>query len=90
MKAIFINGSPRKNMNTAKMPNEAMQGAESAGSEAELINLYSINFLGCKSCFACKIKNSKTIGVCAPRGEFDNKRHFARQKNAAKVAGMDS
>lgn len=70
MKAIFINGSPRKNMNTAKMLNEAMRGAESAGAQTELINLYSINFLGCKSCFACKIKNSKTNGVCALRDDL--------------------
>ena len=37
MKAIFINVSPRKNMNTAKMLNEAMRGAESAEAETEFI-----------------------------------------------------
>lgn len=67
MKALFINGSPRKNFNTARLLKEAMKGAEEAGAETEWINLYDYTFTGCRSCFACKIKNSKTDGVCAIR-----------------------
>ena len=63
MKAIFINGSPRKQWNTAKMLESAMNGAQEVGAEVELVHLYEIDFKGCKSCFACKIKNSKTNGV---------------------------
>lgn len=70
LKAIFVNGSPRKNKNTAQMLQSAMRGAQEAGAEAELIHLYSIDFKGCKSCFACKIKNSKTNGVCALRDDL--------------------
>ena len=33
MKALFINGSPRKNWNTAKMLESAMKGASDAGAE---------------------------------------------------------
>ena len=29
-----------------------------------------IDFKGCKSCFACKIKNSKTNGVCALKDDL--------------------
>ena len=65
MKAVFINGSPRKNWNTAKMLESAMKGASDAGAETELINLYDYNFKGCVSCFACKLKNAKTHGLCA-------------------------
>jgi len=62
MKALFINGSPRKNGNTAKLLKWAMEGAAEAGAETELINLYdrSLNFKGCMSCFACKLKGGKT------------------------------
>ncbi|MBQ9427901.1 MAG: flavodoxin family protein [Paludibacteraceae bacterium] len=36
MKAIFINGSPRKNKNTAQMLEAAMRGAQEAGAEDAL------------------------------------------------------
>lgn len=55
VKAMFFNGSPRKNKNTADMLQSAMHGAEAAGAETELIHLYDIDFKGCKSCFACKL-----------------------------------
>lgn len=70
MKAIFINGSPRKQWNTAKMLESAMNGAQEAGAEVELVHLYEIDFKGCKSCFACKIKNSKTNGVCTLKDDL--------------------
>ena len=64
MKALFINGSPRKKFNTAQMLESAMKGAAGAGAETEWINLFDYEFTGCRSCFACKIKNSKTNGLC--------------------------
>ena len=66
MKAFFINGSPRKNGNTAKLLKRAMEGASEAGAEVELINLYdrNLNYKGCMSCFACKIKGGKKA-VCS-------------------------
>lgn len=67
MKAMFFNCGPRKNWNTAKMLEAAKAGAEEAGADTELANLYDIDFKGCKSCFACKLKNAKTNGVCAIR-----------------------
>lgn len=65
MKALFINGSPRRNQNTFKLLDAARKGAEATGAETEMIQLFSIEFTGCKSCFACKLKNSKTNGLCA-------------------------
>ena len=64
IKALFLNGSPRKNNNTAQLLLQAEKAARDAGAETELIHLYDYTYTGCKSCFACKLKNSKTNGVC--------------------------
>lgn len=66
MKALFINGSPRKQWNTAQLLQKAMEGAKDAGAEVELVNLYdrNLNYKGCMSCFACKVKGGKK-GVCS-------------------------
>ena len=63
-----MNGSPRKNWNTHRMLASAMQGAQDAGAECEIVNPYELPaFRGCMSCFACKLKNAKTNGLCAIR-----------------------
>ena len=69
-KVIILNGSPRKNFNTAQLLKEAQKGAESAGAEVEYFNLYDYNFLGCRSCFACQRKGSITNGVCAIKDDI--------------------
>lgn len=65
MKIIAINGSPRKNQNTATLLNKALEGAASQGADTELIHLYDHDYKGCVSCFACKLKNGKSYGKCA-------------------------
>jgi multimeric flavodoxin WrbA len=65
MKVLAINGSPRKNENTATLLNKALEGAVSQGAETEIIHLYDYTFQGCVSCFACKVKNGKNYGRCA-------------------------
>lgn len=67
MKALFINASPRKNFNTAQMLESAQKGAREAGAETEWINLYDYEYTGCRSCFACKVKNNRTNGLCVIR-----------------------
>lgn len=64
MKAIFINGSPRKNWNTHHLLEKAAEGARSSGAETELIHLYDYSYKGCRSCFACKVKGNTTQGLC--------------------------
>ena len=69
-KVIILNGSPRKNFNTAKMLLEAKKGAESTGADVEYYNLYDYNFKGCMSCFSCQRKGSTTNGVCAVKDDI--------------------
>ena len=65
-KIYAVNGSPRKKgWNTYSMLESALKGAESAGAETEMINLYDYTYKGCISCLACKMKNSQTNGICA-------------------------
>ena len=70
MKIIAINGSPRKTKNTATLLKQVLDGANSLGAEIQLIHLYDLNYKGCTSCFACKLKNSKSYGKCAYRDEL--------------------
>ncbi|MGA3200078.1 MAG: flavodoxin family protein [Halobacteriota archaeon] len=65
MKILAINGSPRTKYNTATLLNNALEGAASQGAETELVHLYKLNFKGCVSCFACKLKNGESYGRCA-------------------------
>jgi multimeric flavodoxin WrbA len=65
VKAIGINGSPRKKWNTAILLEEALKGAGSQEAKTELFHLYDLNYKGCISCFACKKKPGKSYGKCA-------------------------
>ncbi|MEY7999916.1 flavodoxin family protein [Clostridium sp. Mt-5] len=65
MKILAINGSPRKNKNTATLLNKALEGAKLHGAETKLIHLYDYNYKGCVSCFGCKVKNGKSYGRCS-------------------------
>ena len=68
-KLIAVNGSPRRGENTAQLLQHAMLGAEEAGAQTEIVNLYSLNFKGCVSCFACKLKG-REHGKCAMKDEL--------------------
>ena len=59
MKAIILNGSPRKNWNTAMMLKSAKKGAESVGAETEYIDLFDLQYTGCRSCLLCKRKGAE-------------------------------
>ncbi len=80
MKLVAINGSPRKNRNTASLLAQVVAGAVSKGAQAELIHLRDHNYKGCISCFHCKRIGSKHYGRCAIRDELTpvlNKAHEA-------------
>ena len=73
MKKVYaINGSPRRNKNTAQMLDKALEGvkAEFPDSQVERINLFDLNFTSCKSCFACKRKDEKFLRTCALKDDL--------------------
>lgn len=69
-KVIGINGSPRKNKNSATMLDYALKGAESKGAEIERINLFDLEYSGCISCFACKLIDGKSYGRCSVKDDL--------------------
>ncbi len=65
-KIMIIDGGPRKNMNTAKLLQKFAEGAKSAGDniiEVKTIRLYDLDYRGCMSCMACKLKG-KASNIC--------------------------
>lgn len=72
MKFYAVNGSPRKNWNTATLLNHALEGIKSVVPEAdcERIDLYDHTYTGCISCFACKRVGGKSFGKCAKKDEI--------------------
>lgn len=74
MKVYAINGSPRKNKNTATILNHVLDGISSVVPNddltKEIIHLYDYNFTGCKSCFACKLIGGSSYGKCAIKDEL--------------------
>ncbi len=72
MKVLAFNGSPRKDRNTATLLYKALEGAASKGADTELIHLYDLNYKGCISCFACKMKDGKSYGRCPVNDDLKN------------------
>jgi len=68
LKFYAISGSNRKNGNSIKLLNKSLEGIKDTvgenGNEFNLINLYKLNFTGCRSCFHCKKLDSKYYGKC--------------------------
>ena len=64
-KIIIIDGGPRATFNTASMLKKLAEGAGSVSNEIEVktIRLYALDYKGCMSCMACKIKG-KASNVC--------------------------
>lgn len=72
MTFFAVNGSARKDGNTAELLNESLKGIKSviSNAEVETINLYDMPFNGCKSCFACKKINGRHYGKCVYKDDF--------------------
>ena len=64
-KIIIIDGGPRRNMNTAKLLQSFAEGTKSASKDIEVktVRLYDLDYKGCMSCMACKIKG-KAQNIC--------------------------
>ena len=73
MKKIYaINGSPRKNKNTATLLDKVLEGTKKSDPNilTERIDLYGLKYTGCLSCFACKRKGGASYGKCAVRDDL--------------------
>ena len=66
-KIVILDGGPRKTMNTAQMIEAFKQGVQSVSDQIEIqhVRLYELDYTGCRSCMACKLKDSKNTDVCA-------------------------
>ncbi|MCR4583216.1 MAG: flavodoxin family protein, partial [Prevotella sp.] len=64
-KIMIIDGGPRKTFNTASMLKKFAEGAASVSDQIEVktVRLYGLDYKGCMSCMACKIKD-KASTVC--------------------------
>ena len=64
-KIMIIDGGPRKTFNTASMLQKFAEGAMSVSDQIEVktVRLYGLDYKGCMSCMACKIKG-KASNVC--------------------------
>ncbi|MBR3303167.1 MAG: flavodoxin family protein [Bacteroidales bacterium] len=64
-KIVIIDGGPRGGFNTASMLQKFAEGAKAASRDIEvkMIRLYSLDYKGCMSCMACKIKG-RASNVC--------------------------
>ena len=78
---LALNGSPRVKGNTATMLNSALEGAASVGAETRLIQLYSLSYRGCMSCFSCKLKKGRH-GHCAMKDELSPVLEMMEQADA--------
>ena len=82
MKVMAFNGSPRKKWNTATLLGKALEGAASKGAMTEMIHLYDLDYKGCISCFACKMKNGESYAKCALKDGLTPVLEKAREADA--------
>lgn len=67
MKVVIINGSPRKDGNTAQVCAAFENGIRFSNPHCKIAHVYlnDLSFKGCQSCFACKLRNGRSYGMCA-------------------------
>lgn len=66
-KLVAFVASPRKNGNTATLVDEIIRGAQDAGTQTTVLNLYDVNIKPCQGCLVCR----KT-GNCTMQDDFQN------------------
>lgn len=88
MKTVIINGSPRKEGNTAKMCESFANGMRLRHPDAEIshVHLYDYTFKGCVSCFACKLKGGRSYGRCGVQDELTSVLQLASTADCLVIA----
>lgn len=68
MKTVVINAGPKRKDVNAQLAKSALEGAESVGSVCEYVDLYRLDFSGCRVCLICK--NDEEVCKCYWRDEL--------------------
>ena len=58
---VIINGSPRKDGNTATLLNAVARGAQDNGAMVKTHVLFKMKFMACQSCFHCRVHDDCMI-----------------------------
>ena len=78
MKILAINGSPRKDGNTAVLLNRVLNTLKAKGFETELVQLCGEQIRGCRACGICKkLQNKKCVYAQDIFNEIFSKSPFA-------------
>ena len=70
MKIVGVNGSPRRVWNSAKLLEAALEGAKAQGAKCRRVDLFELDFSGCRSCFQCKLLGGASFGRCGLKDEL--------------------
>lgn len=73
MKIYALNASPRKNWNSDEMLDAFIKGVSETNPdiEVEKVNIYDLDFKGCRSCFACQMKSTEDGQCLFHDGAYD-------------------
>lgn len=61
MKIVCVNGSPRKNSNSAGIAQHFCETAQKKGAELKTYFINKLDYKGCQGCNACKEKSEKCV-----------------------------
>lgn len=70
MKTLVINAGPKRKDVNAQLAKSALKGAESVGSDVEYVDLYKLDFSGCRVCLICK--NDEEVCRCFWRDDLSS------------------
>lgn len=72
MKVVAINGSARRDGNTAKLIGHVFGGLEQEGVETEMIQLSGETIRGCTACYRCFATKDNRCAVSTDNGDIVN------------------
>ena len=77
-KIIALNGSGRKNGNSAAMLDAFIEGVTSVNHDIEIerIDLFDLDYKGCRGCHGCELKTRKGIGCIQKDGATKLLKHM--------------
>ncbi len=72
-KIIALNGSGRKNGNSAALLDAFLEGVKevNTGAEIERIDIFDLDYKGCRGCHGCELKDRKERGCIQKDGAWE-------------------